>query len=119
VLFWSGALRSRYVGTVAVNTVVGRVDVIQAVSPLTFLLYFGAPKPNGDLLLQAFSDHRVLDGMILARVATDLEATLNRQIVDELNTLAQARSQPPYEGLTLAEIQKLTAGHSMPRSENH
>jgi len=83
-LYWSGALRAKYVGTCAINPFPTGGNITQSVTPLSFLLYYGLVEPNGDTQVQILYDHRVMDGFEVYRLLRDLEATLNRDIVAEL-----------------------------------
>jgi hypothetical protein len=53
------------------------------------LLYYGLIEANGDMLVQMLYDHRVLDGIEAYRLLRDVEATMNREIVAELQELAK------------------------------
>ena len=88
VLYWSGRLRSRYVGTYAINPFPTPGQVMQSTTLSTVGLYFGLIDGNGDVLVQVLFDHRVLDGVGAYRLIRDLEATLNREIVAELKEWA-------------------------------
>jgi hypothetical protein len=88
VLRWSGRLRSRYMGTYAINPFPTRGQVMQSTTPITLLLYYGLVEANGDTLVQLLFDHRVLDGVEAYRLIRDVEATLNREIVAELKEWA-------------------------------
>src|SRR5262249_5960058 len=91
VFHWSGRMRTRYAGTVAVNVMISRRFLtVQSTSPLTLSVFFGIPQPNGDVSVEVFFDHRVIDGMQGVRMYKDLEATLNHEIVAELRQLAAA-----------------------------
>jgi hypothetical protein len=88
-LYWSGRLRSRYIGTYSVNALPGRRhQVLQSTTPISFSLFHGIPEPNGDMLVQFFADHRVFDGMTLYRMMRTVEAIMNNAIVGELTTAA-------------------------------
>jgi hypothetical protein len=84
VLYWSGPLRARYMGTSGLNPFPTGGSVTQTAMPVSFMLYYGLVAPNGDAQIQIFYDHRVMDGIELYRILRDVEATLNRDIVAEL-----------------------------------
>src|SRR5262249_17821424 len=85
-LYWSGRLRSKYVGSIAINFIrAQRFAIAQTKTAISFTIWFGLVKPNGDMLVQLFWDHRVLDGMAANRMIRDLEAMMNAEIVEELN----------------------------------
>jgi len=84
VLYWSGPLRAKYMGTCALNPFPTGGSVTQGATPISFLLYYGLVEPNGDTQVQIFFDHRVMDGIDVYRLLRNIEATLNREIVSEL-----------------------------------
>ena len=91
VLHWSGRLRSRYIGTINVNPVTERhLEALQIAAPISFVLYFCAPTPKGEMALQIFFDHRVIDGMMIGRLIVDLEKVLSTALVAELEQLSIA-----------------------------
>jgi hypothetical protein len=90
-LHWSGRLRSRYVGTYAVNPFPTPGQVMQSTTPITLLLYYGLVESDGETLVQVLFDHRVLNGVEAYRLIRDLQATLNTEIVAELNEWAASR----------------------------
>ena len=84
-LNWSGPLRMRYFGSTALNPFPTGGVVTQSAMPVSFMLYFGLIESNGDTHIQVFYDHRVMDGVEVYRIVRDLETTMNRDIVAELN----------------------------------
>ncbi len=88
VLQWSGRLRSRYMGTYGVNPFPTPGQVMQSTTPITFTLYYGLVDQGGDVLIQVLFDHRVLDGVEAYRLVREVQATLNGEIVRELNEWA-------------------------------
>jgi hypothetical protein len=88
-LHWSGRLRSRYFGTYVINPFPTRGEIMQSTTPITLLIYYGLIGANGDTLVQMLYDHRVLDGIEAYRLIRDVEATMNREIVAELNEWAK------------------------------
>lgn len=87
-LRWSGRLRSRYMGTYAINPFPTPGEVMQSTMPITLMIYYSLIQPNGDTPVQVLYDHRVMDGVDAYRMIRDVEATLNRDIVAELQDLA-------------------------------
>jgi hypothetical protein len=86
VLSGSGRLKSRYVGTFSLNSLSSRRGrTTQSVTPVTMSIEYGAIQRNGELPLQVFVDHRVTDGASVNRICAELQAVLDRDIVDELN----------------------------------
>jgi hypothetical protein len=90
VLYWSGALRAKYMGTCVLNPFPTGGSVIQSTTPISFLVYFGLVQSNGDTEVQVLFDHRVMDGIDAYRFLRSIEATLNREIVAELKQGARA-----------------------------
>jgi hypothetical protein len=84
-LGWSGPLRMRYFGSAALNPFPVGGHVTQSAMPVSFMLYIGLIESNGDAEIQIFYDHRVMNGVEVYRIVRDLEATMNRDIVAELN----------------------------------
>ena len=93
VLYTSGYLRSRYIGTFSINSVPGRGFPIQVISLPAINFYYGSVAPNGDLHIQIFFDHRMIDGVAVNRLLSKLTVALHHKIVAELN--AQEGTQLP------------------------
>ncbi len=90
VLKGSGRLRSRYFGTFCVNLLAGRnMQISQSLTLHAISLFYGPLQSDGIMKLHVFFDHRVIDGAGAARWLADLEVTLNRDIVAELNSELQ------------------------------
>jgi hypothetical protein len=82
---WSGRLRSKYLGNVAINSLPRtRIRMTQIASPCSFLIYFGQVAPNGDMPVQVFWDHRVMDAIEVDRLFREIEAALNNEVAAEL-----------------------------------
>jgi hypothetical protein len=95
VLYWSGPLRARYIGTAGINPFPIGGTVTQSAMPASFMLYYGLVEPNGEAQIQIFYDHRIMDGIELYRILRDLEATLNRDIAAELRQHLKDNVQGP------------------------
>jgi hypothetical protein len=88
-LYCSGRVRSRYLGTASINSLPARdTMVLQSTTPLTLSIFFGPLEPNGEMRIEAYFDHRVIDGMEINRLFRDLESALNGEIADELRQIA-------------------------------
>jgi len=83
-LNWSGRARAKFIGLCGLNPFPTGGKIVQSAVPGSFMLYFGLIAPNGDADIQVFYDHRVMDGVEVFRIVRDLEATMNRDIVAEL-----------------------------------
>jgi len=93
LVFWttlnlSGYKRAKRLGTFAISSL-GSLGVEQQhpISPLTTYLTFGPIAPTGEVNVKIIYDHRVMDGRIVARCLTDLEAALNTCVLDELRAM--------------------------------
>jgi hypothetical protein len=87
----SGRVRARYFGTFSINSIPApRTEVLQSFTPLTLSLFYGYVEPNGDVLIQVLWDQRVIDGRPIRRMLSELESTLNGEIVAELQGRAAA-----------------------------
>jgi hypothetical protein len=89
-LNWSGPLRAKHIGICALNPFPAGGSITQSAMPAAFMLYYGLIEPNGDAEIQTFYDHRIMDGVELYRIVRDLEATMNRDIVAELQGTSAA-----------------------------
>ncbi len=94
-LNWFGPPRAKYIGTCGVNPFPTGGTIHQSAMPVSFMLYFGLVKPNGDAQLQVFYDHRVADGIEVFRIVRDIEAALNRDIAGELGAPPASSETPP------------------------
>jgi hypothetical protein len=98
-LIWSmnlntlGSKRSRRIGTFSISTLAGQGawnryhPSIHATS-----LTYGPLDERGEALVTLICDHRVLDGMLAAKVISHLEAALRGPIARELATIAHSRA---------------------------
>lgn len=90
-LYRSGYDRARYFGTFAVNSLlVGGTEMLSAIAPIAISLYYGGVDERGQMPVQLFFDHRVLDAVPAARALLDLESTLGTVIADELRGMLDA-----------------------------
>jgi hypothetical protein len=90
VLYGSGRLRSRYVGTFAVSSVPAYRSGFptQAATLPAISIFYGSPQANGDLPVQIFFDHRVTDGVAISRLLFELFVILRSEIIVELGGAA-------------------------------
>ena len=90
-LFWwstlnvSGYKRAKRFGTFGLTSygALG-AESLHPISPLTTTLTFGPISPERRVVVKLIYDHRVLDGVYVARRLRDVEAHLNGPILDEL-----------------------------------
>lgn len=83
----SGRLKAKYFGTFSINSMPfrGTNTTTQSTTPLTLSFFYGPINSNGEMPLQVFFDHRVIDGSTVHRIVADIQKMLNREIVAELN----------------------------------
>jgi hypothetical protein len=81
--------RANYFGTFSVTAVsfLG-ADALHLPNPTTSLLTFGVFREDGRVPVRITMDHRVFDGMEIAKIMARLEAVLNGAILDELRSLS-------------------------------
>ena len=90
-LFWwstlnvSGYKRAKRFGTFGLTTygALG-AESLHPISPLTTTLTFGPISSAGEVIVKLIYDHRVLDGVYVARRLRDIETNLNGPILEEL-----------------------------------
>jgi hypothetical protein len=68
-----------------------RLRTTQSTTLVTISFEYGPTEPDGQMPLQIFIDHRVIDGVAVHRLCADLRSVLNHDIVAELNNVAQVR----------------------------
>jgi hypothetical protein len=87
-LIGSGRVRSRYMGTFVLNSISSRHGyTTQATTPLSTFFY-SSPRLNGEMPIQIFFDHRLMDGATAGRLLVELDSILRRELVAELNAPA-------------------------------
>ena len=89
IAFNVGRQRANYFGTFVVSTVshLG-TDAIHPLSLTPNFLTYGMIGTDGRVPLRIIFDHRVFDGVVVARVLARMEALLNGPILEELRALA-------------------------------
>ena len=93
-LYGSGQLRARQFGTFAINSVAGlRSRMLQFMTPITSVLYFGSVSREGELDVQFAFDHRVFDGYVAGRALGELESILNTEIAAETRVSGRQPNQ--------------------------
>lgn len=86
---WSGRVKDRNFGTFGISlTGSAGATATNLIAPVTTALNCGVIQPNGMMALRLHFDHRVLDGMLVARALAELEEVLKNDIVVELEALA-------------------------------
>jgi hypothetical protein len=90
-LYLSGYTRCKRFGTFMVSSL-GSLGATQLhpIAPMTSYLTFGPIQADGRVTVVIVYDHRIMDGRSIARSVRELNQVLNREIVDELSSLARA-----------------------------
>ena len=82
--YWSGSLRSRYLGTYATMKAPRRIQVHQNTPNVPFVFHWSTPDPKGDLTVEILFDHRLVDAAGAVRVMLAVERAMNGAIAQEL-----------------------------------
>lgn len=90
--------RANHFGTISVTAVsfLG-ADALHLPNPTTSLLTFGVFRPDGRVPMRITMDHRVFDGMEIAKIMARLEAILNGPILEELRSQAATPQATPAD----------------------
>ena len=84
-LYGSGRLRSRYIGTFFVNSIPARRFYTTQSRTLPAVAFFYGPiEPNGEMPVNFFFDHRVIDGVRISRLLSAIMTALNHDVIAEL-----------------------------------
>jgi hypothetical protein len=90
---WAGRMKVRNFGTFAVSlTGSAGATALNLVNPLAIGINTGVLRPDGTLPVRVSFDHRVHDGMPVARALEELEGVLRTELVAELNAMADTRA---------------------------
>jgi hypothetical protein len=85
-LYGSGRLKSRYFGTFSLNSLASRrLRTTQSTTLVSISFEYSPIESEGQMPVQIFIDHRVIDGVAVHRLCTDLQSVLDHDIVAELN----------------------------------
>lgn len=83
-----GRVRANYFGTFVVSVYPSQgAEPLHGIGPITVLLTYGLIGPDGAITVRAMWDHRVLDGVVIARALSRLEEVLSTTILEELLSL--------------------------------
>jgi len=84
-LNWSGRLRRKHFGTFALSVYSSTgADSPHPLSPLTTLLNYGPIGPTGSVVVRIVYDHRVMDGLVVAKALRQLDECLLGTVLDEI-----------------------------------
>lgn len=87
-LSFSGAMRVARFGTFGMTTVASEGAIsVKPPSVYTTMLTYGPVSAKGDVRVTIVYDHRLMDGLTVARYLKRLEEVLNTVIADELESL--------------------------------
>ncbi len=93
--FTIGRQRGNYFGTFVVSTVsASGAELIHPIAVAPFFLTYGMIAADHHCPVRLMFDHRVVDGVPIARALVRLEAILNTTIIDELRTGGTAAPAP-------------------------
>ncbi len=95
---WSGKIKARNFGTFGISlTGAAGATARNLIGPLTSAINTGIIHADGSVDVRLHFDHRVMDGMPVARALEELESILCTQIVEELGALASNRVSSPVK----------------------
>lgn len=106
VLYFSGRLRMETLGTISVNSMRSRsAQVTQSFTLHTFNFYVTPPGKDGEMKVQVFVDHRVIDGVMVVRVLREIELVLHNQILKELKAGSVRSEAHADQAASIKELQ--------------
>ena len=84
-LYLSGYCKAKNFGTFSVSSV-SQLDAntIHLLTPLTSALNYGPISANGDCTIRLTFDHRVMDGLTIAKVLSFIEESINVSLREEI-----------------------------------
>jgi len=84
-LYLSGYCKAKNFGTFSVSSVSQlNANTIHLLTPLTSALNYGPISNNGDCTIRLTFDHRVMDGLTVAKILSFIEQAINLSIREEL-----------------------------------
>ncbi len=91
-MYGSGYMRACNFGTFAINSLAGmRGRMLQSMCPITSHFYYGLPHKVDGMLFQVAFDHRVFDVYTMMRLANEIEAEFNGELLEEVKTMNDTR----------------------------
>ena len=82
---FSGAVRSELFGCTVVNPMgLPRTKNLHSSTPASFMFMPGKVQANGDVTIQLYWDHRLIDGRELDDMLREIESIMNKEIAAEL-----------------------------------
>ena len=109
--FSIGRQRGNYFGTVVISTVSAfGAELIHPLAVAPVFLTYGIIGADHRCTVRLIFDHRVFDGVLVARALVRLEAILNTTIIEELRTIEAAAAPTPAAGMEPAATSFQTSG---------
>ena len=100
---WSGRLKSKNFGTFGISlTGTSGATALNLINPLTVGLNTGVIQDDGTVDVRMHFDHRVLDGMPVARALAEMEEHLRTEIVAELTAMRDVKAEEPVPAPRIA-----------------
>ncbi len=87
-LWWSGRMRSEYIGTYYTMKALRRIHAESVISPISFMFYWNMPSASDDMPVRVFFDHCLCDASGAAWAANAIEDAMNGPIAAELSAIA-------------------------------
>lgn len=92
---WTGATRTRCLGTFGMSVVAGHgIAAVAAPVPWTTMLHYTPFTDDGTTTVRVWLDHRIMDGSHIAAALDDLEVTLCGPILAEVRELTTSAALP-------------------------
>jgi hypothetical protein len=92
---WSGRLKAKNFGTYGLSlTGASGATALNLIGPLSIAINTGVVQDDGSVAVRIHFDHRVIDGMPIARALAEMEDNLRTDIVAELTAMAEAPAEP-------------------------
>lgn len=90
--YFHGRKRVKRFGTFGLTTLAGQNTTIQKpICPVPYLMTYGPMDEKNRSTLTVSYDHRLLDGMQMARVLAQIESVINGQLANEVAALPQRK----------------------------
>jgi hypothetical protein len=92
IMNWMPRLRGKFLGTCGISLTAGMGAVaLSLLTPWTMTMFYDAFEDDGSLKFRTMIDHRVLDGRLTCRLGRELEQTMCRVILKELQDMARSK----------------------------
>jgi hypothetical protein len=99
---WSGRIKAKNFGTFGISlTGASGATALNLIGPLSTALNTGVVRDDGTVDVRLHFDHRVMDGMPVARALAEMEEHLRTEIVAELTAMAEMPAPEARTSVTL------------------